>query len=55
MRNPPLGQRIHQSNGNVFLPHNIRKTLGPVFSCKNLISHRKSLGDETPNLYSIAP
>jgi hypothetical protein len=40
MRNPPLGQRIHQSNGDVLLPHNIRKALGPVFSRKNLISHK---------------
>jgi hypothetical protein len=41
MRNPLLGQRIHQCNGDVVLPRNIRKTLGPVFSSKNLISHRR--------------
>jgi hypothetical protein len=39
MRNAVLRQSIHQRHGHVVLSRNIRETLWPVFSCKNLISH----------------
>src|SRR5260370_399398 len=42
MRDPILGQRIHQCHGHMVLSRNICETLWPVFSCKNLICHKEN-------------
>jgi hypothetical protein len=47
MRNAVLHQSIYQRHGHMVLPRNIRETLRPVFSCKNLISHRKNQPNKT--------
>jgi hypothetical protein len=67
MRDAILHQRIHKRHGHMILSRNIRETLWPVFSCKNLICHierltkKRKLGQpinsscsRTRSLYCIA-